>query len=191
MSFLNAVKIKLGLYASATDNFVIESTGQGSGQIRKGDLATTGNTLMNWNSGGVNGIAFAPTQVASSDPNTLDDYKEGTWTPTDSSGAGLTFTGASGSYVKIGSLVTAKFSVTYPATADASVYRISLPFVANSSAGNGSATVTYTNIGANAPYSSYIGVGTQYVVGVTNAGAGITNATMSGKRIDYVCVYTA
>jgi len=30
----------------------------------------------------VDGIGFPATQVASSDPNTLDDYEEGTWTPT-------------------------------------------------------------------------------------------------------------
>jgi hypothetical protein len=27
------------------------------------------------------GLKFPPTQVASADPNTLDDYEEGTWTP--------------------------------------------------------------------------------------------------------------
>ena len=133
MSFLNAVKIKLGLNASATDNFVLESTGQGSGQIRKGDLATTGNTLMNWNSGGVNGIAFAPTQVASSDPNTLDDYEEGTWTP--NQGAGLTVVGAFSSfgyYTKIGRQVTIYGKVigqtSIAVSGSASVISTNLPF---------------------------------------------------------------
>jgi len=53
------------------------------------------------------GIAFPATQLASTDPNTLDDYKEGTWTP--NQGAGLTVVGAfssSGTYTKIGRQVT-------------------------------------------------------------------------------------
>jgi len=53
------------------------------------------------------GITFPATQVASSDANTLDDYEEGTWTPTQ--GSGLTVVGAfssSGTYTKVGRLVT-------------------------------------------------------------------------------------
>jgi hypothetical protein len=53
------------------------------------------------------GIAFPATQFASSDANTLDDYEEGTWTPTQ--GAGLTVVGtfsSSGTYTKIGRSVT-------------------------------------------------------------------------------------
>jgi len=49
------------------------------------------------------GIAFPATQVTSSDVNTLDDYEEGTWTP--SLGGTATYTTQSGSYVKIGRLV--------------------------------------------------------------------------------------
>jgi hypothetical protein len=53
------------------------------------------------------GIKFPATQVASADPNTLDDYEEGTWTPTQ--GAGLTVVGtftSAGHYIKIGRQVT-------------------------------------------------------------------------------------
>jgi hypothetical protein len=75
------------------------------------------------------GITFPATQSASSDANTLDDYEEGTWTPTDGSGAGLTFSNASGYYVKIGKQVTAWAQVTYPVTANTAVARVaSYPF---------------------------------------------------------------
>jgi hypothetical protein len=53
------------------------------------------------------GITFPATQSASTDANTLDDYEEGTWTPT--AAGGLTVVGtfsATGRYIKIGSLVT-------------------------------------------------------------------------------------
>ena len=52
------------------------------------------------------GITFPATQSASTDANTLDDYEEGTWTPTQ--GAGLTVVGtfsSIGRYTKIGDTV--------------------------------------------------------------------------------------
>jgi len=55
-----------------------------------------------------NGITFPATQSACSDANTLDDYEEGTWTPTlVSSGATFTMDGLAtgGTYVKIGRTV--------------------------------------------------------------------------------------
>jgi hypothetical protein len=99
----------------------------------------------------VRGITFPATQSASSDANTLDDYEEGTWTPTDASGAGLSFSGAFGYYVKIGSLVTCSFSLTYPSTANGSSAAIAgLPFTVGSinSVDNGgpSGGVGYTNL---------------------------------------------
>jgi hypothetical protein len=53
------------------------------------------------------GITFPATQSASTNANTLDDYEEGTWTPTQ--GSGLVVVGAfssSGTYTKVGRLVT-------------------------------------------------------------------------------------
>ena len=55
------------------------------------------------------GITFPATQSASSDANTLDDYEEGTWSPTviGSTTAGtVTYFGRIGRYTKIGDLVT-------------------------------------------------------------------------------------
>jgi hypothetical protein len=56
------------------------------------------------------GITFPATQSASSDANTLDDYEEGTWTPT--VGGTSTYSSASGQYVKIGRLVVVTFDMT-------------------------------------------------------------------------------
>ena len=50
------------------------------------------------------GITFPATQSASSNANTLDDYEEGTWTP--SLGGTATYTTQSGTYTKIGRQVT-------------------------------------------------------------------------------------
>jgi len=52
------------------------------------------------------GIAFPASQSASTDPNTLDDYEEGTFTPNCvNNGSSSTFTVKNGYYRKIGSLV--------------------------------------------------------------------------------------
>jgi hypothetical protein len=78
------------------------------------------------------GIAFPATQSASTDANTLDDYEEGTWTPTLlSTGASFTYPrGQYGSYCKIGSLVYAQFYIGADAsgTTSNSCQIASLPF---------------------------------------------------------------
>lgn len=56
------------------------------------------------------GITFPATQSASSDANTLDDYEEGTWTPTFSTTgtnySTLTYSVQLGHYTKVGNMVT-------------------------------------------------------------------------------------
>jgi hypothetical protein len=62
----------------------------------------------------LNGITFPATQVPSADANTLDDYEEGTWTPTagGSSGeSGQTYGERTGRYTKIGRTVFVTFDV--------------------------------------------------------------------------------
>ena len=61
------------------------------------------------------GISFPATQSASSDANTLDDYEEGTWTPTiASTGTQPTVSSyetRSGYYTKVGNVVTAHCAI--------------------------------------------------------------------------------
>jgi hypothetical protein len=52
-------------------------------------------------------IEFPATQVPSANANTLDDYEEGTWTP--SVGGTATYTVQTGQYTKIGNFVKLKF----------------------------------------------------------------------------------
>jgi len=67
---------------------------------------------------GVSGITFKATQVASADANTLDDYEEGTFTPT---AVGATIAGATtytlqqGTYTKIGRQVTLSVRLSWSA----------------------------------------------------------------------------
>lgn len=56
------------------------------------------------------GITFPATQSASSDANTLDDYEEGTWTP--NIGGTATYSAQTGTYIKVGRIVTVQFHIT-------------------------------------------------------------------------------
>jgi hypothetical protein len=48
----------------------------------------------------------------------LSSYEEGTWTPTDVSGASLSFVTAVGTYTKIGRMVYLQANITYPVTSN-------------------------------------------------------------------------
>jgi len=77
------------------------------------------------------GISFPATQSASSDANTLDDYEEGTWTPTFSSyGSCSSATVNKASYIKIGSQVTLlfNFGITITAANSFTYFLFTLPF---------------------------------------------------------------
>ncbi len=83
------------------------------------------------------GITFPATQVASSDANTLDDYEEGTFTPTvlGSSTAGTVgYLSQQGRYVKIGGVVYIDMSVYWNSHTGTGQLQVGgLPFAASSS----------------------------------------------------------
>ena len=90
-------------------------------------FGTAGSTRWAINSSGNfvsqgGGIDFgtSSTGAGTASGGLLSDYEEGTATISDSSGAGLTYTGAACNYIKIGSQVTAWVTVTYPTTSDSS-----------------------------------------------------------------------
>jgi hypothetical protein len=57
------------------------------------------------------GIIFPATQVASANANCLDDYEEGTWTPSVGGGSGTAYSTQQGWYTKVGNLVTVGFEI--------------------------------------------------------------------------------
>ena len=81
------------------------------------------------------GITFPASQSTSSDANTLDDYEEGTFTPTlfgASSAGATTYTTQLGVYTKIGRQVTVSLNVTATAATGTGELRIGgLPFAAS------------------------------------------------------------
>jgi hypothetical protein len=83
-------------------------------------------------------ITFPATQSSSANANCLDDYEEGTWTPTNPVG-GYTFSSVTGSYTKIGRMVYVNCNLTFSAvnaSSNSSCTFTGLPFaVANTTAG--------------------------------------------------------
>lgn len=112
------------------------------------------------------------------------------WTPTDASGAGLTFAaGTNGSYSVTGDVVSAWGEVIYPATADASNATIGgLPFTcANSQGVRGGVTIGFKT---ESTLAGALVVNNTKTLGLnTSTGANITNATMSGDTVYFLAVY--
>jgi hypothetical protein len=110
------------------------------------------------------GITFPATQSASTNANTLDDYEEGTWTP--SVGGTATYTAQSGYYTKIGNFVKIRFHLNILLLGTGSTQLITgIPF--NAAASDPSimgGVVTYMNNLATAALAIgvYVGGGSIY-----------------------------
>jgi hypothetical protein len=146
---------------------------------RTGDQTIVSGNLIIGTAG--KGIDFsADPHTAGMTSELLDDYEEGTWTPSVLAG-GVTFsTVTTASYTKVGRLVFVQVDATVAANADTSQFAIiGLPFALASSRFTGfsigyntSATQLGGTVG-NSGLEFYAPVG----------GAAITNAQVSGARI--------
>ena len=114
--------------------------------------------------------------------NLLDDYEEGTWTPVDGSGAGLSLTQHRTShYIKIGRLVLFNFYIIYPSTSSTATASIGgLPYAVTSS-GYFYANYRAAGFGANNLLIQLSEDST--VMSLYNADVGYSNATLSGDYI--------
>jgi len=98
-----------------------------------GTLAVSGLTTLSNNivMASAKGIDFTATANSSGTMTSelLNDYEEGTWVPTDASGAGIAFTLLECKYTKIGRAVTIQGSIQYAANVNATAAKITgLPF---------------------------------------------------------------
>jgi hypothetical protein len=140
-------KISLAPDDSGTGIFTIASPNSNTNRTLTLPDAT-GTVVISGTTPSLNGITFPATQVASADANTLDDYEEGTWTPTLSAGfstAPTSYSQQSGSYTKIGRFVFATM-VLDPngAVGQGSIIKFGgLPFLSNASITSCGAFVTY------------------------------------------------
>jgi hypothetical protein len=143
--------------------------------------ATSGTVVVTGTTPTLNGITFPATQSPSADANTLDDYEEGTWTP--SVGGNATYTARYGIYTKIGNIVTCQFRLNVNAIGTGSSTALSgLPFT---SANIGSASDVQTgcvsfwaSLAVNTIYLSFYmenNATTLQFVGKATSGASVDN----------------
>jgi hypothetical protein len=136
-----------GATGTTSTNLVFSTSPSVTTPTLAGDVSLSTGNLVVGTSG--KGIDFSATPGTGTS-ELLADYEEGTWTPTDASGAGLTFTvSGSSTYTKIGRFVEVSCALTFPVTADVNQVTIGgLPFTSknvttNMQGGN----TTFTNRG--------------------------------------------
>ena len=161
---VNANKVQLGNDVTATNNFLLKIPASPNGTVvlsngndgAETDLIafnSTGNIVMN--SG--KGIDFSATANSSGTMTSelLNDYEEGTWTPTLGAGSGALGSGNTtfGTYTKIGRSIQLGFDIQIGAsgigTAGTYLSLTNLPFVSAASNGQSGAVkeVSATGIG--------------------------------------------
>jgi hypothetical protein len=134
------------------------------------------------------GITFPATQSASSNANTLDDYEEGTWTP--SLGGNTTYNAQTGKYTKIGRNVILGFTLNINTIGTGSTSTISgLPFTVSGNE-NGLFCTYWESINSSLAYISGNpgDTGTSVVLtgssgAVANLGYGV-NVFKNGARLE-------
>jgi hypothetical protein len=133
------------------------------------------------------GITFNGDTAAA---NALDDYEEGTYSVTDQSGAGLSFTVNSSRYVKIGKLVWIGIEIVFPTTSDTNIVYISLPFAQSTAQRASLSCVTNRS---DVTVQGYASTGTARLGIIESAASpvSVTNASLSGKYVIIGGVYEA
>lgn len=177
-----------GMYFPSASTVAISAGG--SVAVTFGATAGLGATL-----GGTTGLIFNASgtqqgiKLASApgnaDTQTLDAYYENTWTATDGSGAGLTYTvNNTAVYTRIGRLVHVRIDITFPVTANASNALINLPANAITYGGSGSGSISGIGMGLFLANGAGIEV-------YNTAGSRLTNANLSAARLVFSAVYQA
>ena len=136
-----------------------------------------------------NGLTFNGDTAAA---NALDDYEEGTWTPTDNSGAGLTFTNGDGYYTKVGRQVFAAFRLTYPSTSDTNMASIAgLPFTAGNitDAMFGGSSTYHQDSGIGQPFSFLVADNGSFLAIFYDGSSQRGNNNFSGKPLRGFVIY--
>lgn len=165
---------------TADDNAKIPGTIEGASTAKFGTGIAVGGATP-----GTGGIAFPATAVAVADANTLDDYEEGTFTPTIQFGGAavdVTYnaTWTAGKYTKIGNVVF--FSLTLTLTSKGSsagaVTIHTLPFTSSSSKAAPALSIRPTKITfANQMFAQVAVAGTSITLYESTEGGTLTAIT--------------
>ena len=128
--------------SSGTTGTILFETANGGSIVERARCDAAGRFLAGLTSANTSGaklqtsdgLTFPATAVASADPNTLDDYEEGTWTPIAGGSATdgtATYATQNGTYTKVGRMVTIHANLSYSScTATGNIRIRGLPFTA-------------------------------------------------------------
>ena len=165
-----------GLDIRTVSNYVVLADGSGNRQItmKEGQTLALDSAVPNAGTG----ITFPATQSASSNANTLDDYEEGTWTP--SIGGTATYSNQIGLYTKVGKVVSIQFIITINTLGTGSTSVVSgLPFTCQQNFAASGNVGYFNSLAVNtifiAFYITDLG-STLTMVGKATSGASIDNA---------------
>lgn len=164
--------------AGAVINFAAGNTTltQSSGNLALGGSAA--DVVLDLSAANAGQIKFPGTQNASADANTQDDYEEGTWTPFDNSGEGLTFSTAVGKYTKIGREVCARWRADYPSAAGGNNLIGGLPFSATAGEIDRQGYISFSS--ESTCFRVLIDAASANIRFFNASGNQISNATLSG-----------
>jgi len=124
-------------------------------------------------------LQFPATQIASGDGNCLDDYEEGTWTP--SVGGNATYTNQYGIYVKVGRMVYAAFDFTINVIGTGSTSTLSgFPFTTTGAGFPYTGSTSYwASLTTNLVYLGF------YMQNAATTALFVGNSATSGTTIQY------
>ena len=161
-------------------------------------LTNSGTVVLRGGSASANGtgITFPATQDPSSNANTLDDYEEGTWTP--SIGGNATYSGQTGAYTKIGRVVTLDAYLAIASSTTGSGTTITgIPFTSQSTGGSIPGTMGYfSGLQTSIVFLNVVADGASLIL-VSLTAAGVTTSVSnnilngSGTRVDFCITYRA
>jgi hypothetical protein len=113
-----------------------------------------------------------------------DAQATGTWTPTDASGAGLSFSVGGNVYAKAGNLVFLTVNLTFPVTASAAAVHIGgLPY---SCSAQTAGVIGWTSLGVADVRLWYDLTGLQFQ---NSSGTAYANSACSGKQFVFSIIY--
>jgi len=168
-------------FQSNTDAIIPRNT-DGTARTQLINLGTSGAQFKDLYLSG--GVYLGGTGTA----NKLDDYEEGTWTPTAASYDG-TMTVNSASYVKVGKLVTVKAKVSFDATSDGSGVSItSLPF-ATTGAGKANGGFVTSSTVSSAARVQAVGSSSLFLMAADDSN--VTYTAMASTSLEFVFIYEA
>lgn len=120
----------------------------------------------------------------------LSQYDEGTWTPTDASGAGLSLTVTNATFTRVGKMIFANFNITYPATVDVSTARLGgLPYASSSVGFSHPMAVSTCQTGICK--SGLVDTSATTFLLIDTTGNALTVAQMSGLNLRGTVIYEA